>query len=510
MGDEVLTALFGDQKFENFKFGPTTQTRPRFALEVDWKNKSLFSGYNEAISMYGMSIDRGRSYTISADGKSLQVEQTGKFSALLDDRDGRYNPYNEESALFGHFGGGKYFRFGVRTPGDAYYTLMSGMIDEPVNFVENEVERVRLEGSDGWGFLRNQNNLVTVALREDIYANDAMGLILDAAKYPRIWGRDLGQGVDLKPYFWVDGRSAAAALHELAHNELGTICIDADGRMKFRSRQTSETVLLTLTDADARRNGVTRMSPAEVVRNVITVDSTPRSEESETTVWEIPGRLAVDAGETVDDVFADFTYNNGSVPVKDPVTPEEGIDYDATQNEDGSGADYTSNISISMYAFSTSGRLSITNNGATRAWVYVRVRGKPITKASKVSFYYEDKASIRQYGPRPFTLTIDQNVNVARQYRDVLKAFLTATKDYLVVRLTPNPEVQFALDLGHVVRGKFDRLGIDRSFRVIRIKHQWLDKAGLVTDTQVWLEPYVRLYTGVELPVQLPFYLGEA
>lgn len=508
MADDVLTALYGDGKYEEIYYGPTVETRPRFGLEVDWANKSFFTGANEGIYMQDLEIDRGRKYTISADGKSLQAEETGRFSGQLLDLDGRFNPYNSESELYGLLGGGKYFRVHVRTPNDAYYHLMAGMVNEPVNYEENGIEKVRLEGSDGWGFLRNQNNLVTIPLRQDIYADEAMQLVLDAARYPRIWGRDLGEGVDVRPYFWLEGKSAAQALHELAHNELGTISIAADGKMRFRSRMAAEEETMVLTDVDIRRNGLTRMSPAEVVRNSITVESNPRTEESVQTVWEIPGRLEIAAGETVDDVFADFQYNNERVPVKDPITPVISTDYDASQFEDGTGTSYTSDISVAMYAYSTRAKLSITNNGLAPAWVYVRVRGVPIVSGNKVSFFYEDKASIRQFGPRPFTLTVDQNVNVARQYRDVLKTFLTKTKDYVVIDLVPNPEVQFAIDLGMIVRGSFENYGINQAYRVIRLRHKFADKAGLMTNTRVWLEPYVRLFTGVQLPAQLPFQLG--
>lgn len=505
----MVTALFGEKKFGTFKFGPTTQTRLRFGLEVDWMNKSLFTGENEAKYLQDLSTERGRQYTISANGQNFEHEDTGKFSAVLLDEQRRFDPYNEDSPLFGKLGGGKYFRVKVRTIANHHYPLMAGMIDEPVNFTENGIDKVRFEGTDGWAFLRNQNKEVTVPLQEGIYVEEAIKMVLAAAEWPRIWGHDLGEGVDQRPYFWVDERSAAQVIHEVVHGELGTVSIAADGKMRFRSRLANEEEGLTLTDDDVRINGFRRMSPAEVIRNVVRVESSPRTEGSVQTVWEIPKRLQINAGQTISDIFTPFTYNNESVPVKNPISPVSGSDFDASQNEDGSGSDYTGNISVSMHAFSTTSVLSITNSGGTTAWVYVRVRGTPITKGNTVSFGFRDKESIKQFGPRPFVFTIDQSVNVARQYRDLLESYLTVAKNFLVVDLVPDGERQFTFDLGKIVSGQFDDFGIYQAFRVIRVKHQFIDRAGMSVNTRLWLEPYVRLFTGVQLPVQLPFQLGS-
>jgi hypothetical protein len=217
----------------------------------------------------------------------------------------------------------------------------------------------------------------------------------------------------------------------------------------------------------------------------------------------------VQAGETVDDVFAEFTYNNETVPVKNPITPVATTDFNAKANEDGSGADYTANFTVSMYAYSTRAQLSITNNGGTTAWVYVKVRGNPITKANSVSFGYRAEASIKQFGPRPFNFTIDQSVNIARQYRDLLGSFLTQAKNYLVVDLMPaEPDVQFAGQLGMIIRARLNNYGIDQAYRLIRYSHKFRDKNGIVVNTRWWLEPYIRLFTGVQIPVQVPFQLG--
>jgi len=502
----MTTALFGKRKFGSFKFGATVLTNSRYGLEVDWAGKGLFDGTNEGNNLIDMSIERGRKYTVSAEGDAFQVEDTGRFSAVLLDLEKRYDPFNVNSPLYGQLTGGKKFRTKARTPSDSVLPMMAGVLDEPVSFVENGVNKARLGGVDGWSYLRDQKNEVTVPLQEDVYVDDAIALVLQKAGWPRPWSYELDPGVDLRPYFFVDARSAAQVIHELAHSELGNVAMKANGDLRFKSRLSQENEVLVLNDTDCIQ--VRRMSPSEVIRNMIRVKTAPRSEEALQDVWEIPQRIEIAAGETISDVWADFKYNNVAVPVKDPVTPVATTDYNATSVSDGTGTNLTANISVTMNSFSTNAQLSITNNGGTTAHVYCRVRGKPLSTSNSVSFQYNDQASIKQFGPRPFTLLLDQNVNVARQYRELLSFFMTTSKNYLVVDLIPNPDVQFFADLGDIIRGHLDNYGIDQAFRVIGIKHKFLDQSGIVVNTRWWLEPFSRLFAGVQIPMQVPFQLG--
>jgi hypothetical protein len=504
----MATSLFSKQKFGAFKFGPTALMNARYGLSVDWDGDGLFDGTNEGSNLAGLSIERGRHYTVSAAGDAFQAEDTGRFSATLLDFDRRYDPFNTSSPLYGNLTGGKLFRMRARSMTDEIYPLMAGVLDEPVSLNERGVHKARLQGEDGWGFLRDQMNEVTIPLQEGVYVDEVMRLVLEKAGWKRPWSYALNAGVDLQSYFWVDARSAAAVLHELAQKELGSVSMQANGDFRFRSRESQESEVVHLTDVDCLRDGVRKLTPKEVVRNVLKVISAPRSELALQTVWETPQRIEVAAGATISDVWAEFQYNSESVPGKDPVTPVSTTDFTGTANSDGTGTNLTSNISVTMNPFSTRAQLSITNSGLTTAHVYVKVRAKPLAKTSSVTFETRDAESIRQFGARPFTLNIDQNVNVARQYRELLGFYFTEAKNYLVVNLMPNPDVQFAVDLGDVIYAQLDNYGIARSFRVIGIKHEFNDPAGIVMNTTWWLEPFTRLFAGVQVPFEVPFQLG--
>jgi hypothetical protein len=352
------------------------------------------------------------------------------------------------------------------------------------------------------GVFEDQSGMITIPLQENIYVDEAIIQILNAARWS--WDYELDAGVDLKPYYWVDARSPARALHELAHSELGTIVIRTNGAIRYKSRLNQDASVITINDDDCMH--VRQMMPRDAIRNIIKISTSPRSERPVQSVWELPGYIEIDAGETVDNVWAEYLYNGQTVPVKNPIVPVPSVDYLASQNSDGSGTDLTANISVNLYSFATRGNLAFTNHGATRAYVYwARVRGTPIASSNTVTLEYQDDDSIRQFGARPFQLAIDQNINIARQYRELLGLYLTRARNYLVVQLLPNSEKAFIPDLGDIVQGNFPKLGISQEFRIIHIAHK---NSGNLTFTTWILEPYIRLFAGVQIPVQVPFQLG--
>lgn len=494
--------------YSQFKYGEAELEHPLYALEVDWDGNQAFDGTNEARDQItDMSIERGRQYFISATGDTFEEQTTGRFSATLLDETRRYDVYNQSSDLYGQLAAGKLFRMRIRTA-TGMKNLMAGILDEPVSFKDRGMTQVRLAGSDGWGMLRDQSNQVTIALQENIYADEAMLLIFEKAGWPRTWGTNLEAGVDQRPFYWVDSRSPARAVHELAFNELGQVSIDADGAFRFRSRLSLEEEVLAITDNDIMM--IARMTPQEVIRNVLKVESAPRSEASTAEVWRLGGELQIDGGEVIDDVWAEFTYNNETVPVKSPITPVTSTDFTAFSGTGGSGSDLTSNIRVTMSSFSTRAKLRVENVGGSTAYVnLLKVRGNPLTAQNSSTFEYTDQESVRQFGARTFTLTVDQNVNTARLYREILASYLVDAKNYLIVDLMPEPDVQFAADLGQIISVQSDAYGIQGSFRVIYISHKFSDRAGIVVSTRWHLEPYVRLFTGVQLPFQLPVQLGS-
>lgn len=501
--------IFSEGKFGTFKFGASTLTRPRFALRVDWNSDGIFDGSNEltaADAVNSFSVQRGRRYYISPNGDGFESEETGRFSLTLQDQSRRYDPYHALGPLYGMLAGGKMFDLRARTVGGQVFSVMSGLINEPV-FTQGRDKQhsARLEGADGWAFLRDQQNLVTVALQENIFADSAMRLLLDQAGWPVDWKRDLNPGIDMRQFWWSDQRSPAAAIHELAHSELGRVYMAANGAITFRSALEVDVPALALTSDDLLGDPE-RLSPAEVIRNLVKVRSSRPVEYGTAVLWQMQDRLRVLPGES-QGIWADYSYNNQGVAAKSMITPVATTDFTATVNQDGSGGDLTANFSVTLHPYSTRAYVVARNNGATTGFFLSRLRGNPIVISDASTFEARNMESQKLFGLRPFRLDIQQDVNTARQYADVLLAMLSPARSYLRVALMPNPEVQFGVDLGQQVSVSTDE--ISDVYRIIWIQHESENDLLSMTRTKWILEPVSRVLSGAQIPVQVPFQIGN-
>lgn len=501
----MVTALFGEKKFGTFKFGPTIQTRPRFALEIDWDNDGYFDGRNDGALANSLAWERGRRFVITPNGDGFEEDMTGKLIASLVDVENWYDPFTNSD-----IGAGRLFRLHVRTPADNYFNLMAGTISEPVYQAGRGVPRVQINGDDGWGFLRDQRNRVTLGLQEGIYYDDAAHLMLDKVGWPRAWGRDLSKGVDRHPYWWADDKSAAKALHELAFSEMGRIHIAANGALSFRNRHFAGTSLFTITDGDVFLGSLKVMEPWEVVRNSIRIESRPRTLQTGVELWRSIEAIRLVPGASYEK-FIDFTYNGEAVPVQSLIAPVAGVDYLANTQSDGSGVDMTASISVSVDYFSTRGKLTVQNNGSQAGYVLVpfTIRGSGLTVSTTYS-QLESIASIEQYGVRSLDLAYEwvQNENVARYMARKLRDRLSIPKKHLEFEMRGNPDKQFALDLGTQVDVDITSKGISGTYRVYYLKSQWADAAGIATRTRVQLEPVEAAVGSWVVPTTIPMIVA--
>ncbi len=493
--------LFGEKKFGTFKFGPSALTRPRFALEVDWDQDGFFDGRNDGALMNSLRLKRGRRFVITPNGDAFEEDETGQLTATLVDEERWYDPY-----INVNIGAGRLFRLNVRTPSDQVFDLMAGVINAPIFAEERGVPKVQISGEDGWSLLRDQRSRVSIGLQENIYADEAMQLLLDKVGWPRTWARDFNGGVDLHQYWWADNNSAAKALFDLAFSEMGQVWIAGNGALTFRNRHLVDTSLFTISDADVFLGSLQTLQPWEVVRNSVRVTANPREQQTDVELWRSLDVIRLIAGETYEK-FVDFTYNNTSVPAITITQPLAGVDYVCNTNSDGTGVDITSSFSVDVYAFSTTGKVTIKNNGSSAGYVLypLKIRGNALTVKSTTS-EFENSASIDLYGTRSLDLNYEwiQNEKAAKAFARFLCTSLAYPKKHLKFQMVSNPDKQFALDLGSQVDVDIVSKGISGTYRVYYLQHQWVDRGGMVTRTDVQLEPIDSRSDYWILPKQIP------
>lgn len=482
--------LYGNHLYGSITYGSDTIDKTLFGLLVDWDRDGVFSGRNEATKLQRFTIRRGRKYYIKRDGSGFEQEDVGTFKAVIADPDEDYNPYNTSSPLYGFLGPNRRMAMTALTPNAVSNPLFAGTLSNAV-FLPGTIPTARLEAQDGWQMLQSQKSRVTIQLQEDIFADEILPLILTKVGWPTAWGSDLDPGIDEQPYYFVPKQSAAQAIFDLVHSELGRVFIKGDGALAFRNRYFLEDPVATFTDADYIYDSLDVMAPWEVMRNVVSIKVRPRTLQTSSDLWSLPIPIPINAGETKE-IFADLRFNNEAVPAKNLLGPDAVTDYSANTAEDGSGSDLTGDITVTREELGLTVKNFVTNTSGSNGYLRVlKVRGQAVAVTSVVGLEAEDIDPNEDIAEFDLDVPWIQNVQRAEGFRDFMLAFLKPQKQYLTFTLKPTPglpNTQFALDLGRYVRLNFASLGLDANFSIAYLEHDY-DTRNDWTNTTLFCEP---------------------
>jgi hypothetical protein len=465
-------------------YGEDVSTANLWALEVDWTGNG-FSGANEASRMVACSVSRGRNYLLNRDGNGFQRVQPGRMSVTLDNRDGRYDPYNTTSPIYPYVIPGKRFRLRVKngTAGMLYY-VMTGFIED-IQPVSGR-EQVLITGVDALELFSNQD-IITSQVYEAIRIDDAIETILDAAGWNNYSVDALS---DTIAYWWVDNRSVVNAIGELEDASLGTFFVSNDGVAKYYSRRRSAAEVLALQSDDILRE-IKVSQPWETVRNSIELVVNPRVEQSNAELWALQGQPSVVAGSSLE-IWAAYQYDNESVPAIDVTAPSS--DFAVNTASDGSGTDLTTDCSVAITAFPETAKLIVTNGSGSDGYVIsLKVWGKSVIMPNPVIIRDTDPASIAIYDTRKFQIdsTWLQDSNIAIDLASVLVSLLADARKNPTVRIEARPDIQFLVDLFDRIALEIPYLNIDSAYRVGAIEHEWIENNGQSVLTTLSLEPII-------------------
>lgn len=463
-----------------------------FELAIDWDMDGSYGSRNDGLLLSSLMIERGRRYVLRADGTGFEEENTGQFSATLVDLERDYDPYHTASPLYPNVGPGRLFRMQARI-GSAVYPLMAGTLSEPVIGLDPDLLTVALNGTDGWSYLRDQKNRISIAMQENICADAAIQLILDTINWPALWGSSLMSGVESYPYWWISGQSAASAIHDVAFSELGSVFIAGDGKVTFHSRHINDSALVTIRKENIMHGTLNILEPWEIIRNSVEVVATPRIEQTVGALWTLPQAIRLNANSSTE-IFIDFKFNNELCPARNVIQPVAFTDFQADTNSDGSGSDLTSDWDIVADVFSTGAKLTISNNGTAIGWLWTAsVRGNAIAAGNTIRYRVDDAVSQANLKAiRSFKLETDwmQNPNAARAAANYLGGLLPQPRKFLSFDLLPDPDLQFTLDLGMLINVYLPEDGINGVYRIYYLRHEFMDVAGITTRTSLMVEPY--------------------
>jgi hypothetical protein len=490
-------ARFNDPNYKyndtNRLYGAGTEdTRLRWIIMVDWDGDGFFDGTNEAIYATDLSItDRGRDNYIKLDdeGKASGFEHVkiGKARIELKNRNGRFDPYNTSSPLYPYVLPGRYIYIGVNVNGTVY-DVFSGKVKK-IRPVSGTNPKVYIEAEDGGRLLQNQDMFIGV--QENIDIDDAIGMVLDEAGYPSIWGRNLEDSGDVMNYWWADDR-AVTEIQRLADAELGIFFIAADGKATFYSRHHSNTDVFSITQAEILKEVVVPV-PWEAVRNIVKVVAHPRVLVTNQTLWELIDTPQILAGDSLT-VWATYTYNNSTTPALNVDTPIATTDYLVNTAADGSGSDLTASCTITTFTdFGKTAKIIINNGSGSNGYItFMRVIGDALTAPNASTKIEEDAASQAIYEKQQLTVDSDwlQSTQLAGDFAEWLLSFLATPQKFLTVKLENRSTYQFGADLFDTIGLTITKLSVSGSFKVAGIEHQWLTENGQAVRTTWQLEPF--------------------
>lgn len=482
-----MPGVYDAHPYGSITYGVGAAPTETFALSVDWARSGAFTSRNEMQYLDGFVVRRGRRSYIKKNGDGFEQEDVGELSATISDPDGDYNPFNTSSPLYGDLGPNRRMELSVRLLDGTTKYLMTGSISDIIP-TRGIINKVRLEGVDGWETLKGQKASITIALQESVYCDDIIPLILTAADWPAAWGHDLDTGQDIRLYWWIDRQSAAQAIFDIAHSELGKVFIKGDGAMAFRNRFSVTAPVAEITDEDYIRDSFDMKVPWETQRNIVTVIARPRVKQTLQAIWSLPSPVLLTAGQTYE-FWPEYTYGNETVPAKNVVSPVATTDYLVNTLEDGTGTNKTADLTVVKTDLGNKCKLSIVLGGGVDAYLRtLQVRGEPISNDNPVPL--QAKTTVTNQDNLEFTLDLPwiQNVMAADSFDDYMLSILSQEKYYLKMTLKPNPSLQYDIDLGDTIRFNSALLGINSYFGVSYLEHKHTRKLGY-TLTTIVLEP---------------------
>jgi hypothetical protein len=469
-------------------------TNISYTCNFMWGSTDYVTTFNEADRLVRYTIDRGREEVF---GKGINTYDIGTLRMTLDNFDGRYDPWNTASPIYGDIKPGVKMTFGTyKSSTDTYKSLFTGLLqDVKVNGYNNEVTFIC---EDGWRWLRDQEYGKYMTS-----TNANIGDILEEAfdsSYP--WDLDVSSSTSVPNFVFVPTGSCKSLVEEVAYGTLGRAWVDTEGDLNFKTvRETTDASVKTIQDDYILRD-IRIASPWDNYRSKVIFNGYQAAPDD---TWEDNDKSFV--------AIRDYSY--------DPITIAPGESYgellpivnnyvnpfpSATLNITGS-TDYTyvvNEVTMDYYDYTltnnslvdsiTDHKIEAYNIGAynymygTKAWEYETTDADMVDNDITVtSFLFNVKAESTGNPSTSDETLIDDMGNTLLNY-------LGTVRPYPVIAYRGRYDEQFDMDLEDKVTLDLSQLGINGDYRVSKISH-----ASIMTpqdvQTTLWLYPSMELST---------------
>lgn len=459
-------------------------------LSIDWDGDGTFGdGYNEASHMIDLSVVRGREHLLAAGGRGWERFRPGRAVCILDNTDGRYDPYNSSGPLYGVISPGKYVHLSVWYS-STEYDVIHGVVEDIQPYNQGLRRYVRLTVVDGLQFLaeRSFNKAVVNSIESGVLIS---GIASAAGWGDTEWGTQLlANGKEVpRTYYW--RRPALSSIYDLCDVEGGQVWHRANGDLAFADSAYGVASTTVIDESEVLVDiGVSQ--PWELIRNDVEVVEHTYIDtvSSSIALWTLQSPIPIVAGSTIalDGLFSYLHY--GRVGGRSLGAGS----FTANTASDGSGVDITASCIMTRELNCGDGTLfTFTNNSGSDGYITAAsLTGKAVHSPNTTVYGSEDATSQVAYGKRTFKLDTPwmQGGGYAQAYADWVLSQLKDPKPMLKIMI----ENRFAYQLGKelymdAINFTSAKLGIDDTFRIGKIEHRWLRENGQAMRTTYTLEP---------------------
>lgn len=491
------------------------------SLQVSWKKQSLLAartftigvstiGGNDGIGINPGSVGAPINYkyfdetaylTSMGWERSFNMPIGGFTKALgeftLDNTSGRFTPryMGGNSELFTAIlprrpvimGAGFYFGGVSQT-----IPVLSGVFSKNPE-VDARSREVQVQVADYMDFFENRyvdRSSVFTAVTTDVVIESLLSQLgMATSQY------SLDPGINVIPFASIDtGAAFKNVIQKLVESENGNMYQDESGKIRFENRQhyynsPYDTVQRIVTTAQV----IDSKAPSDDhLINTVEIKSKIREKAINQKIWSLSAPTIIPGNSSVE-IFADFTDENGTMPVLSVDRPAYAIDEATTSAfatnvfDDNTGATNAGAIYLKSFSqFAASYKMVFANNSSTPTFITaLDLWGRPAKVTSEVNIIRKRDASITAYEEHPLVIENEfiQNSDWASSFAELILEDFSRIESLQTITIFAIPELQ----LGDLISWQ------GRYWRVYGIRSKLDPRAGFVQEIDI-LQRTIRSY----------------
>jgi hypothetical protein len=444
-------------------------------------------------------------------GKGINGYDIGVLRMVLDNFDGRYDPWNASSPLYGNIKPGVNMTFGLyQSSTDFYIDLFTGQLQEvKVDGYNNQVTFIC---EDGWRWLRDQE------YGKYMSTNTNLEDFIDAAfgdTYP--WSLDVEASTNLPNFLFVPTGSCKSFVEDIARGTLGRAWIDTEGDFNLKTiYETTDASVKTITD-DYLLRDIRISSPwdnyrSKVILNGYLADPPAASTANATIAYYSDAdyiNYIIPAGESysaIAPVLNNFVYPASASSTCVDVEDEDYKDFTFTVNElsmdylhftitnpaPSTSIETTDQITYFLVDLYDSG--SQPYNYISNKWEYETTDSSlPDNEIIITSNFW----TVRREPSTALPSTSQPSTSDQTLIDDMgntLLNFLGTVRPYPEIKYRGRYDEQFDMDLEDKVTLDLDTLNINGDYRITKISHESVINMQDI-QTSIKLYPLMELST---------------